>query len=196
MSNQIEIEFKNLVTEKEFMTLLDTFNVTNDDFFEQTNHYFDTAAFSLKQQHAALRIRELPERHELTLKIPQEIGLLEINQMINEEAANQLLNANKFPFGEVHERLQEMGIQVIELRKFGSLTTKRAEKSYKDGLLVFDHSFYGDVEDYELEYECDQYEVGKEVFFHLLHQLNIPVRATDNKIKRLYQSVMGEEDSP
>ena len=48
MSEEIEIEFKNLLTEKEYQTLLYSFNATENELFTQINSYFDTPDWDLK----------------------------------------------------------------------------------------------------------------------------------------------------
>ncbi|MFK4998162.1 CYTH domain-containing protein [Bacillus sp. N9] len=68
MTRQIEIEFKNSVSKDNFQQCLHYFCIKDADFFTQTNHYFDTADFTLKQQAAALRIREVEDQYEFTLK--------------------------------------------------------------------------------------------------------------------------------
>jgi uncharacterized protein YjbK len=50
-----------------------------------------------------------------------------------------------------------------------------------------DHSIYLNNEDYELEYEVENYQSGKEIFLELLKRLNIPERKTENKIRRFYR---------
>lgn len=54
MTQEIEIEFKNIVTEEEFNTLCKSFSI--EVFTKQVNHYFETPDFSLKAG-SALRIR-------------------------------------------------------------------------------------------------------------------------------------------
>ncbi|WP_371932069.1 CYTH domain-containing protein [Mesobacillus subterraneus] len=49
-----------------------------------------------------------------------------------------------------------------------------------------DHSYYLNTEDYELEYEVTDETEGYKIFSELLDELKIPLRATDNKIKRFY----------
>lgn len=58
MSETIEIEFKNLLTKVEYEKLLNAFNVKDEQIICQTNHYFDTPDFTLKDLGSALRIRE------------------------------------------------------------------------------------------------------------------------------------------
>ena len=65
MQKGTDVEFKSLLTEKEYNKLLEYFTNAKSDF--QTNHYFDTKRFSLKALNASLRVRER-ENFELTLK--------------------------------------------------------------------------------------------------------------------------------
>ena len=46
MTQEFEIEFKNMVTEEEFQALCDVFSI--ESFTKQVNHYFETPHFSLK----------------------------------------------------------------------------------------------------------------------------------------------------
>ena len=61
MSQSIEIEFKNLLSIEEFNRMITYFQLSDDDFFRQINHYFDTKDFALKNLGCALRIREKKE---------------------------------------------------------------------------------------------------------------------------------------
>ena len=47
MTQEIEIEFKNIVTKEEFDTLCKSFSI--EAFTKQVNHYFETPDFSLKK---------------------------------------------------------------------------------------------------------------------------------------------------
>ncbi len=80
-----------------------------------------------------------------------------------------------------------MSVPFLDVEYFGSLITNRAEIPYKNGLLVFDHSYYLNTEDFELEYEVHDYQLGQQIFVELLNQYNIPQRTTENKISRFYQ---------
>ncbi|MBS4207953.1 CYTH domain-containing protein [Bacillus sp. FJAT-50079] len=190
MTRQIEIEFKNSVSKDDFQRCLHYFHIKDTDFFTQINHYFDTENFSLKQQAVALRIREVEDRYELTLKKPRTIGLLEINQSLQIEEMNAMKKRLHFPLGEIKDELEQMRIDINQLRHFGSLTTKRAEISYEDGLLVFDHSYYLGHEDFEIEYEVIDADEGQKDFNDLLVKLNIPIQKAENKVKRFYQMKM------
>ncbi|MCM3124830.1 MULTISPECIES: CYTH domain-containing protein [unclassified Mesobacillus] len=186
MSQNIEIEFKNMLTEKEFHYLSNYFKLEPDQFKKQINHYFDTPSFTLKDKGSALRIREKGNEFELTLKQPAKQGLLETNQILTEGQANEALKTGKSPDGEVKDAVSDLISNMNELQYFGSLTTVRAEVEYKEGILVLDHSYYLNTEDFELEYEVTDESEGFRIFSNLLAELKIPVRQTDNKIKRFY----------
>ncbi|MEH7442833.1 CYTH domain-containing protein [Bacillus sp. JJ1122] len=186
MSQNIEIEFKNMLTNDEFLRLIKHFNIDLTKFKKQVNHYFDTPSFSLKAKGSALRIREKDTQFEMTLKQPAEQGLLETNQFLEPAQAEYILKTGKILEGEVQDAITNIIDDADSLEYFGSLTTDRAEFDYKGGLLVLDHSYYLNTEDYELEYEVTDESEGFKIFSELLDELNIPVRTTDNKIKRFY----------
>jgi len=187
MHQEIEIEFKNLLTKEEFHLLCDRFSLSEGDFIIQENHYFDSKDFALKNKGCALRIRKKKAHYEMTLKQPVEEGLLETNETISEDEAKSIIANNRIPKGAIakiiHEELEIAPDSVIY---FGSLSTRRAETEYEGGLLVIDHSMYLNKEDYELEYEVSNFSTGQKIFIELLKSLNIPTRQTDNKIKRFY----------
>ena len=187
MSQEIEIEFKNLLTEAEFLKIKATFQITANEFILQENHYFDTPQFSLKELGAALRIRKKREHYCLTLKEPAKVGLLETHQTITEEVAAEIIKTGKLVKGQITERLCHLGVDANEMTYFGTLATNRAEKQYRNGLLVLDHSHYLTVEDYELEYEVQNEAEGKIDFLALLNELDIPIRHTKNKVRRFYE---------
>lgn len=186
MSQNIEIEFKNLLTNEEFLLLKKHFNIEASKFKKQVNHYFDTPAFSLKDHGSALRIREKGNQFELTLKQPAEQGLLETTQTLSADQAEKILKSGKLLAGEVKDAIATLIQDADSLQYFGSLTTDRAEFEYMGGLLVLDHSYYLNKEDYEIEYEVTDEAGGFIIFSELLAELKIPARTTDNKIKRFY----------
>lgn len=195
MSQHLEIEFKNLLIRSEFDQLCNAFGIASTDFFLQENHYFDTETFALKNLHSALRIREKAGSYEMTLKQPSGQGLLETNQTISNDEATTAFQSGKLPAGPIEEIIRQTGISFSDLSYFGSLKTKRAEIKFRQGLLVLDHSYYLNFEDFELEYEVENYEVGLKSFTELLKEHDIPMRKTNNKIQRFYErkSSMQEE---
>lgn len=187
MTQEIEIEFKNLVTKADFYKLINIFKVDPCEFKQQRNYYFDTADFQLKTHSCALRIREKHGKYTLTLKQPHKMGLLETHQTINSNEAEKAFQEGPLSKGTVaNQLLTSFQIDITSCRFLGSLTTLRAEKSHAKGTLVFDHSVYLDVEDYEIEYEVTDEQNGKREFQKLFNEYNIPIQNTDNKIKRFF----------
>ncbi|RFU64116.1 CYTH domain-containing protein [Peribacillus glennii] len=193
MGQHIEIEFKNLLTFGEFERMKKYFHLAEADFVSQQNHYFDTPDFDLKNQQAALRIRQRNGIYELTLKQPAEIGLLETNLGLDAAQADEILNGNGtvLPDSEITRVLQSININPSRLRLFGTLKTSRAEFEYKSGLLVLDHSSYLNQEDFEVEYEVTKKDEGQAIFLNLLNTLQIPARQTENKIRRFFRAKFG-----
>lgn len=194
MSQNIEIEFKNMLTQMEYERLLKAFNIDKSQIFSQENHYFDTADFALKSIDAALRIRKKADAFEMTLKQPAVVGLIETNQIVTYDEAADSIKLGKLPSGEIQQLIEAQNIPFSKIHYFGSLTTNRVEVEYKNGLLVFDHSSYLTKEDYELEYEVESYSEGLKNFKELLAQFMIPERKTDNKIRRFYQQKYTQSD--
>lgn len=188
MTQNLEIEFKNMLTTREYSELLQFFHIDQAAIFEQVNHYFDTPDFLLKKMGSALRIRQKEESWEMTLKQPCQDGLLETNQELSPSSAQRAITTSRLPEGEIQQITSEqLNIPFSQLEYFGSLTTKRAEIKTADGLFVLDYSSYLNTEDYELEYEVDDYQRGQALFQAFLAQHDIPKRATQNKIQRFYQ---------
>jgi len=186
-NQNIEIEFKNMLTKEEYELLLTYFHIQKEEIFEQENHYFDTSDFTLKENHSALRIRKKKEDYELTLKQPHPNGLLETNKILSKEESDAIFATGKINDEQISSLLLNMNINPASILYFGSLRTIRAEKQIGNGLLVLDHSFYLKKEDYELEYEVSNREKGEIYFTELLSTLKIPVRKTKNKVRRFYE---------
>lgn len=186
----LEIEFKNLLTEAEYQQLLAYFNIEESQIIPQANHYFETPQGHLKRAMSGLRIRQIGDYYECTIKEKSTThGHLETTVEISKNVADEILQTGKFPFPEIDTRLQALGIPKDELSLFGSLKTNRVELPYEGGLLVLDHSQYLQREDYEVEYEASDEIIGAIKFNELLKKHNIPVRQTDKKIARFMNAL-------
>lgn len=185
MAKEIEIEAKNLVTKEEFERLCRHFAVEKHQFQTQTNFYFDTKQFLLRNQKTALRIRKKGDAYEMTLKQPNEVGLLETNEKITEEEAKKMIDEHIVPNGEIKRLLTRLiGNEPLSL--IGQLTTQRAQIAYKGGTLVFDKSTYFDITDYEIEYEGKNENEVERIFSELLKEHHIERKQAENKIARLF----------
>lgn len=192
MNQELEIEFKNLLTKEEFIALVDVFVIDRKQFQTQVNYYFDTNQFALKARKSALRIRFKRNTYTLTLKQTIPEGILETHQSLSENEANSMLENKCFPDGDINNLLTKDGLDPETFQYLGKLTTKRAEISHENGILVLDHSKYLHHEDYELEYEVKNREHGHVSFIKLLQHYQIPIRKTENKIQRFFNKAKGE----
>jgi uncharacterized protein YjbK len=190
LSQNIEIEFKNLLTKSEYNMLLREFQINEEKIIVQENHYFDTKDFALKKKETALRIRQKKNQFEMTLKQPAPVGILETNQILTEEDALNAIQSGILPSGRIEDLLTAIKIPISQLIYFGLLKTYRAELNYMNGMLVLDHSLYLNQEDFELEFEVMNYQQGQKDFKEFLEQYEIPERRTDNKIRRFYKKMI------
>ncbi|MEN1967216.1 CYTH domain-containing protein [Lentibacillus sp. N15] len=194
MSQEIEIEFKNLISEAEFYQLLARYPFP-EQAITQTNYYFETGDFALKERGCALRIREKKDQFVLTLKEPHPNGLLETHDTLTRQEAHAIMNGTYFNKSHVFQRLNAMHISVPSLVYYGKLTTNRRETEFEDVLLVLDHSLYNNTSDYELEIEAPTEQIGLHVFHQILEQQEIIRRDTPNKIERFFSTLSNCRDN-
>ncbi|WP_047985908.1 CYTH domain-containing protein [Ornithinibacillus californiensis] len=187
MAQEIEIEFKNLLTKKEYEFLLTKLPFPNGQ--EQINYYFETPDLRLRTLGSALRIRKKKDMYQLTLKQPYQDGLLETHDELTDEEAREWMNGNPIPKEYTTKQLNNMGIEVSDLQYYGSLQTTRREYKEKGIIYVLDHSKYHDQEDYELEIEATDKESGLKAMDTILHTFGIDKKDTPNKIARFFQSL-------
>ncbi|WP_188208332.1 CYTH domain-containing protein [Alkalibacillus aidingensis] len=185
---EIEIEFKNLLTKQEYLRLIDQVVKSTPTPKTQVNHYFETDDFQLRQNQMALRIRQKHQAYVATLKQPHEDGLLETHDDLTEQQVKQWLRDQISLPPNISKQLARIDLDEKRLKYQGALTTHRIEEDQEQFTLVLDHSEYNQTEDFELELEVNSYEYGQEIFNHLLKQYQIPKRHTKNKIVRFFES--------
>ena len=190
MSQQIEIEIKNLLTKAQYEQLLRAFSIRDEQIHKQINHYFDTPEQHLKNLASGLRIRIFDHAIECTLKEKSaEHQHLETTDMLTTAQAEEMLAGKSIPAPSVVARLQQLQVPMEHLHMFGSLTTNRVEIPYKGGTLVFDHSFYLQCDDYEVEYETNNETFGKNIFQQFLTEFDIKPQQTPKKIARFMMAL-------
>ncbi len=190
MQRGSEVEFKSLLTEKEYNKLLEHFTNAKSDF--QTNHYFDTKRFSLKALNASLRVRQR-EGYELTFKRKKgyntELKTIEISVddfkeirdtgvISREELANDITNL----------------IKEQKLVNFLSLSTLRYYVPYGSGILNIDKSEYVGITDYEIEFTGKSYHQGKADFIQIISEFGIQYKKSEKKIKRAFNALKNLDD--
>ena len=190
MTHEIEIEFKNMLTKEQYDLLLQHFHIQPEQIKYQVNHYFDTESWHLKQLMSGLRIRQIGDRFECTLKEKTtDNAHLETTDPLTQDQAEQLLNGAPFHTPSVRERLEALQIPIDQLKLFGSLATNRVELNYKGGNLVFDHSIYMHQDDYEVEYEAVDETTGQLIFDEFLAAHDIQKNIAPKKIARFMNAL-------
>ena len=177
MYTSLEIEFKTAISKDEYNKLIDFFEL-QDKVFTQINYYFDTHDYSLIKNHIILRIREKSYNIKLTSKTPQEVGTLERHIVLDKNEAYKMIKEG------FNANIIGIDKDVINV---ATLTTHRATIPYKNGKLFFDKNNYYETTDYEIEFECDNEEQGKELFVEFLKEHNIQFTKTESKSKRAYK---------
>ncbi|MGY3765646.1 CYTH domain-containing protein [Vagococcus vulneris] len=190
MSNELEIEFKNMLTEEEYRYLVQAYSTPSTHTITQTNYYFDTNSNLLKKHRMGLRIRMTDDFNELTLKVPSKSDhtLTEITDSLTEADTALFIGKRLLPDNSVVQDYlkQTFNLSTADLTDIGNLTTYRIENHLDNNhLLVLDHSCYYGKDDYELEMEVTDEDEGQKYFTHFLNTHHIPVRPAQKKLARM-----------
>lgn len=188
MAQEIEIEYKALLTEAQFEALNHALPFPTEPV-TQVNHYFETEDFKLKEKGAALRIRMKNNTYILTLKEPYEDAILETHDTLTAEEFKQWTTGSPVSKKHTTKQLQQLGIPIEELKYYGALTTERKSYIADDIIYVLDKSFYNNQVDYELEIEAPSHEKGKKVISELIDTHNIDAISTTTKIERFFTTL-------
>ena len=177
MYTSLEIEFKTEINKEEYEKLIKKY-MLEDSISKQTNYYFDTKEHTLLNNKIILRIREKSYNIKLTSKTSQDIGTLEKHIVLEKDEAYKMIaegfDANIIGINET-------------VKNIATLTTYRAKTNYKSGTIFFDKNTYYDITDYEIEFECDDEETGKELFLEFLKEHNISYIKMESKSKRAFK---------
>lgn len=181
----LEIEYKTLLTENEYEQLIKKFSLEKATPFFQRNFYFDTKDFFLKKNNYALRIRQFKKGGEQTLKIPQKKGKLEVTDPLSATELVSLLEKKTLkPNSSVEQALKKCQLSLNDLLFLGDLTTYRLELNTPLGILALDKSYYQGKVDYELELEVQNTKTTKEDFLQFLNDSHVIYKKAHSKTKR------------
>lgn len=190
MKQEMEIEFKNILTKNEYDSLYSDLKQDNSSEYTQRNVYFDTPSLDLRKRKCALRIRLKNNEAEMTLKTPFEGHHKELNLPLSLDEAHLLTIQGAFqipdPILDILE--SDDSFPSRSVIKLAELTTTRLETEKDDALIVLDKSTYSGYVDYELEVEAASEESGLTVFESILDNYAIPKRETENKIARAFNA--------
>ncbi len=171
MSTNLEIEAKSMLDKVDYLKLI---KGREKDCYIQINYYIDTIHFDVHEKRLGLRIRLKDGKYELTVKIRQPEGKLEINQSITKNDFLAFKESNIFPSGEVKDALVKQGINTEKLHIFTELKTTRLDVNYKSSLISIDRSEFNGITDYEIECEDTSMEVAKANLIEYLNKNEVP----------------------
>lgn len=181
----LEIEFKILIDKDTYLKIISDYN--SNKSYKQTNYYLFHP--KLKEKKYALRIREKDNNYELTLKIPDELGLKEINLIIDNDIKDKIFNKEDID-NEIFNILKKDKIYLKDMNLDYSLTTIRHDIYLDEGVLSLDENYYLDCIDYELEFEVNDYNLGLNRFYELIKPYNLDYKVNcKSKIKRLLDKI-------
>lgn len=188
MEQEIEIEYKVLLSEEKFNDILNSLEFPKEPF-TQINYYFETPDFQLKKINSALRIRKKNVDFIVTLKEPHPKGILETHDQISEMDLKKAIDKNELFAPNCRKQLEDKNIPLEKVEYVGSLTTERYEFKKNELIYVLDKSFYNGQIDYELEIEAPSQATGKQIFNQLLTQFQIKQSPPITKIERFFQTI-------
>ena len=185
MEENLEIEFKILITKDIYNRIINEYPPNRT--YQQTNHYLLHPRLSKLRY--SLRIRDKNNQFELTLKQPQKQGTLETNLMIDQETKDKILN-HQLVENEVFDKLKPLNLNSMMFITDYYLTTIRHEIVTNEGLICVDFNSYNHLYDYELEYEVNDYQTGKQAFLDFIGQYNLTYEHNCmSKINRMLTSI-------
>lgn len=189
MSTNLEIEVKAKLNAEQYERIISNFKTSK--IYLQINYYIDTKNLEIRNQNCGLRIRQIKDAFELTIKVPQKEGKLEINQQISNISFANLENNGLFPTGEVATFIeQNLGLRISDLHILGKLETYRLDVKYGTSLISIDKSIYNSHVDYEVEAEDDSEENAIKNIKKFLADFGIEFhKFTKSKLRRFLETL-------
>jgi uncharacterized protein YjbK len=190
MAKNLEIEYKNILSQIEYEKLFNHYNFSKTVPLTQENIYFDTADGELRKRHIGLRVRITDSYVHLTMKQPvknhQKLETTEKLTFIDGESIREIGKLSHG--GEVADFLSTINVALDDLEVIGKFKTIRHQQEIDGQDMVLDRCFFDYFEDYELEVETTDPEVGMQFYQNLLQNFQIPQRPVKQKIVRMTQS--------
>ncbi len=185
MEENLEIEFKILITKNIYEQIISDYKITCS--YQQTNYYLMHPILSKLKY--TLRIRQKNNQYELTLKQPQIKGNLETNLIIDKKTKDKIIK-HELITNEIFDLLKPYQLDSTMFITDHFLTTTRNEINTEYGLICIDYNQYNGLEDYELEYEITNYTLGKQYFLDFIKKYNLTYNTNcSSKITRLIKSL-------
>lgn len=138
------------------------------------NYYFDTPELALTMSQKVLRVRVINDvEKELTLKIQQEEGCLEINHILSSKEEDKLFKNSIIEYPPILDELKKAGIDLSTIKLITDLKTERIEIEIEDYLFVLDKNYYRNKIDYNLEIESNSKLSAKSHIFSIISPFGV-----------------------
>ena len=177
-----EIEYKMLLTQPQF-NLLQSFY---PDFkaIKQKNIYYDSLIQPLHIRKMGMRIRDIENCHEFTLKVKNEYGHMEYNVLV---ASNSVYALQQPDIVALFNQFEIIG----PFKAIGELTTWRTLIPLNEGDLCLDCNQYNRRIDYEVEFEVTKdSDKGMKELIQVLKQAELSyIPNKKSKIARCLHSI-------
>ena len=184
MQKELEIEFKTLISKKDYQRLIECFNIKNNQF-KQINYYFDTPNYDLQKLNKTIRVRQKSDSYILTLKEKIQSGIVNETHIDIDESFLDLIIKDGFSTQQYFSYLNYNVIFVTSLINY-RITFKHP---FYSGTIFIDQCNYLGYTDYELEYEVSDIFVGEKEWEKILLDLSIQKKKTLSKSQRVFNKI-------
>ena len=154
----MEYEARVMINEEQYLNIRNHYlssSYPKEELINE-NYYFDTEDLKLSNSHKVLRMRKVNDKkYELTLKIQEENGCLEINYPLTSKEKDELFSNCAIPSKDIKDKLISIGIDPAKIKYITDLKTDRLEVKLDDCLLVIDKNYFRGRVDYNIEVESD-----------------------------------------
>ena len=170
----LEYEERVMITQIQYSQILNEYSKYECKEVVNVNYYFDYENLQLTNSGMVLRARNINDQiFELTLKIKQENGDMEVNHPLTSTEFIDIIENEEIPDSEVLVLLKSKNIDLDRIKLITSLKTERIEIQFPEYLFVIDKNYYNDKVDFNLEVESTSKKLAKEYLNQIISKFNI-----------------------
>ena len=172
----MEYEARAMINEEQYLNIRSHYLSLDIPYekIENENYYFDTPDLKLTNSHKVLRIRKInDEKYELTLKIQEENGCVEINHYLTIKEKEEMMKSGVISYQQIADKLKEYNIDLSTIKFITNLKTERLEFRLEDGLLVIDKNYFQNRIDYNIEVESDSEIHAKTILLSIISPFGV-----------------------
>ena len=172
----MEYEARVMINEEQYVNIRSHYLSLDIPYekIENENYYFDTPDLKLTNSHKVLRIRKInDEKYELTLKIQEENGCVEINHYLTIKEKEEMMKNGVISYQQIVDKLKEYNIDLSTIKFITNLKTERLEFRLEGGLLVIDKNYFQNRIDYNIEVESDSEIHAKTILLSIISPFGV-----------------------